>query len=365
MDSDASISPRRRSCYSDSGDSSCSEPFSDCGSDDSLTTSASLNPAAAAGIHRLLLSCAADASPNTISSLIATLTTPTTPLDALRRAAMELRLLAKHNPDNRVRIASSGAIPPLITLLAHPDPLLQEHAVTALLNLALCDANKALLLDAGAVRPLVRALKAAASPAARENAACALLRLAQLDAAAAAAVGRAGAVPLLVNLLEAGGPRGKKDAATALYAICGGARENRLRAVQAGAVRPLLDLMADPESGMVDKAAYVLHSLVGLPEGRAAAVEEGGVPVLVEMVEVGSSRQKEIATLSLLQICDDNAVYRTMVAREGAIPPLVALSQSSSARPKLKTKAESLIEMLRQPRSASMRARPAAMVAAE
>jgi hypothetical protein len=98
---------------------------------------------------------------------------------------MELRLLAKHNPDNRVRIASSGAIPPLTALLAHPDPLLQEHAVTALLNLALCDANKALLLDAGAVRPLVRALKAAASPAARENAACALLRLAQLDGAAA------------------------------------------------------------------------------------------------------------------------------------------------------------------------------------
>lgn len=117
---------------------------------------------------------------------------------------------------------------------------------------------------------------------------------------------------------------------------------------------------------MVDKAAYVLHSLVGFAEGRSAAVEEGGIPVLVEMVEVGTSRQKEIATLSLLQICDDNAAYRTMVAREGAIPPLVALSQSSSARPKLKTKAEALIEMLRQPRSASLRAaRPAAIVAAE
>jgi hypothetical protein len=60
--------------------------------------------------------------------------------------------------------------------------------------------------------------------------------------------------------------------------------------------------MADPESGMVDKAAYVLHSLVSSGEGRAAAVEEGGIPVLVEMVEVGTSCQKEITTLSLLQI---------------------------------------------------------------
>ncbi|CAL5084923.1 unnamed protein product [Urochloa decumbens] len=360
MESDASTSPRRRStsCYSDSGDSSCSEPFSECGSDD-----LSFTPAAAAGIHRLLLSCAAEASEDAISSLVAELESPSPSLDSLRRAAMELRLLAKHNPDNRVRIAAAGGVRPLVRLLSHADPLLQEHGVTALLNLSICDENKAIIVEAGAIRPLVHALKSAASPAARENAACALLRLSQLDGAAAAAIGRAGAIPLLVSLLETGGARGKKDAATAL---CSGARENRQRAVEAGAVRPLLDLMADPESGMVDKAAYVLHSLVGSGEGRAAAVEEGGIPVLVEMVEVGSSRQKEIATLSLLQICEDNAVYRTMVARQGAIPPLVALSQSSSARPKLKTKAESLIEILRQPRSPSLRAaRPTAVVAAE
>jgi hypothetical protein len=39
--------------------------------------------------------------------------------------------------------------------------------------------------------------------------------------------------------------------------------------------------MANSESGMVDKAAYVLHSLMGSSEGRTAAVEEGGIPVLV------------------------------------------------------------------------------------
>ncbi|KAL5676223.1 hypothetical protein ACJX0J_012354, partial [Zea mays] len=227
---------------------------------------------------------------------------------------------------------------PLVRLLSHADPLLQEHGVTALLNLSICDENKATIVEAGAIRPLVHALKSAVSPAARENAACVLLRLSQLDGASTAAIGRAGAIPLLVSLVETGGARGKKDAATALYALCSGARENRQRAVETGAVRPLLDLMADPESGMVDKAAYVLHSLVSSSEGRAAAIEEGGIPVLVEMVEVGTSCQKEIATLSLLQIYEDNIVYRTMVAHEGAIPPLIALSQSSSARPKLKTK---------------------------
>jgi len=177
MQSDASTSPRRRStsCYSDSGDSSCSEPFSECGSDD-----LSFTPAAAAGIHRLLLSCVVEASEDAISSLMAELESPAPSLDSLRRAAMELRLLAKHNPDNRVRIAKAGGVRPLVKLLSHADPLLQEHGVTALLNLSLCDENKATIVEAGAIRPLVQALKSAASPAARENAACALLRLAEL-----------------------------------------------------------------------------------------------------------------------------------------------------------------------------------------
>ncbi|KAI4976714.1 hypothetical protein ZWY2020_050321 [Hordeum vulgare] len=340
-------------------DSDASEFFSDCGSDyrDSSTSDSepcssdvddlSVTSGAASGIHLLLLSSGAESPDGSISALVAVLDSPKASVDSLRRAAMELRLLARHNPDNRIRIAESGAVRPLVALLSHPDPLVQEHGVTALLNLSICHENKVIVVEAGAIPPLVRALKSAASLAARENAACALLRLSQLDGATAAAVGRAGAIPLLVSLLETGGGRGKKDAATALYALCSGARENRLRTVEAGAVTPLLDFMSDPESGMVDKTAYALYSLLGFAEGRSATVEEGGISILLELVEVGTSRQKEIATLSLIQICDDNAVYRNMVAREGAIPALVALSQSSSARPNLVTRVNEFLFLLR------------------
>uniref|UniRef100_A0A0D3FK67 Uncharacterized protein n=1 Tax=Oryza barthii TaxID=65489 RepID=A0A0D3FK67_9ORYZ len=72
------------------------------------------------------------------------------------------------------------------------------------------------------------------------------------------------------------------------------------------------------------------------------------------MVEGGTPRHKEMATLCLLHVCEDSAAYRTMVAREGAIPPLVALSHSSDARPKLRAKAEVLVGLLRQPRSGSL-----------
>lgn len=324
--------------YSDSGDSSGA--FSDCNSDRSGEFPSSPHSAAgatSASLHRILLSCAAVESDELIDSLVAELSSPSNDLESLRRAATELRLLAKHNPENRIRIAHAGAVRPLISLLSHQDPILQENGVTALLNLSLCDENKAPIAEAGAIRPLVRTLKSGPTAAARENAACALLRLSQLDGLATA-IGRAGAIPLLVNLLETGGPRGKKDAATTLYALCAGSRENKLQAVHHGAVRPLLELMADSESGMVDKAAYVLYALVMTSEGRDVAVQEGGIPVLVEMVEAGTPRQKEIATLALLQICEESSTYRTMVAREGAIPPLVAFSQSSNVKPKLKTK---------------------------
>lgn len=120
-------------------------------------------------------------------------------------------------------------------------------------------------------------------------------------------------------------------------------------------MKPLIELMSDFGSNMVDKSAYVLSLLVSVAEARAAVVEEGGIPVLVEIVEVGSQRQKEIAAAILLQLCEDSVVYRTLVAREGAIPPLVALSQSGTSR--AKKKAETLIELLRQPRSGNAAAK--------
>nr|KJB17992.1 hypothetical protein B456_003G028100 [Gossypium raimondii] len=56
-----------------------------------------------------------------------------TSVDAQREAASQLRLLAKHNMDNRIIIANCGAISLLVDLLHSPDAKTQENAVTALL----------------------------------------------------------------------------------------------------------------------------------------------------------------------------------------------------------------------------------------
>lgn len=270
-----------------------------------------------------------------------------------RNAAAELRLLAKHKTENRIIIASSGALRPLVCLLHSTDPETQEAAVTALFNLSLCDDNKMEITRAGAIKPLIYVLKTGTSIA-KQNAACALLILSLIDDNKVS-IGAAGAIPPLVALLISGSARGKKDAATTLYTLST-LHQNKDRAIRAGAIKPLVDLMADPSSGMVDKAVVVLSNLASVPDGKNAIVDEGGIPVLVEIVEIGSQKGKEFATATLLHLCEDSYLYRTQVSREGAIPPLVALSQSGSAR--AKQKAATLLQYLREPRQGSLCEQP-------
>jgi len=243
-----------------------SSAFSDCNSDRSGEF-----PSASSESRQLWLACAGsgdDYSDDLIRQLVSNLNSPS--IEEQKQAAMEIRLLAKNKPENRLKIARAGAIKPLISLLSSSDLQLQEYGVTAILNLSLCDENKDHITSSGAIKPLVRALKTG-TPTARENAACALLRLSQIEENKVL-IGRSGAIPPLVDLLENGNFRGKKDASTALYSLCS-VKENKIRAVEAGIMKPLIELMADFGSNMVDKSAYVLSLLVSVAEARAAVVE--------------------------------------------------------------------------------------------
>ncbi|KAK7276105.1 hypothetical protein RIF29_17238 [Crotalaria pallida] len=264
-----------------------------------------------------------------------------TSLDTQRNATAELRLLAKHNMDNRIVIANCGAISLLVDLLQSTDKVIQEDSVTALLNLSINDNNKTAIANAGAIEPLIRVLETG-SPEAKENSAATLFSISVIEENKIR-IGRSGAIGPLVDLLGNGTPRGKRDAATALFNLSI-FHENKDRIVQAGAVKHLVDLM-DPAAGMVDKAVAVLANLATIPEGRTAIGQEGGIPVLVEVVELASARGKENAAAALLHLCTNNPRYLNMVLQEGAVPPLVALSQSGT--PRAKEKALALLNQFR------------------
>ncbi|KAF7818429.1 U-box domain-containing protein 3 [Senna tora] len=260
------------------------------------------------------------------------------------KAAEELRLLSKHNMENRIIIGQCGAVTPLLSLLYSEVKITQEHAVTALLNLSISEDNKALIVEAGAIEPLIHVLKTG-NDGAKENSAATLFSLSVIENYKAK-IGQSGAVKALVDLLGFGTLRGKKDAATALFnlSIC---HENKARIVQAGAVKHLVQLM-DPATGMVDKAVALLANLSTIAEGRLAIAREGGIPLLVDLVDSGSQRGKENAASVLLQLCLHSTKFCTLVLQEGAVPPLVALSQSGT--PRAKEKAQQLLSHFRNQR---------------
>ncbi|PIA34136.1 hypothetical protein AQUCO_03800007v1 [Aquilegia coerulea] len=264
-------------------------------------------------------------------------------VDLQRAATAELRLLSKHNTDNRIVIANCGAIPLLVGLLHSKDIHTQENAVTALFNLSINDNNKTVIANADAIDPLIHVL-GTGSVEGKENSAATLCSLSVIEENKVR-IARSGAIiGPLVELLGNGTPRGKKDAATALFNLSI-FHENKARIVQAGAVVKYLVELMDPAAGMVEKAVAVLANLATIRKGQKAIGVAGGIPVLVEVIELGSARGKEHATAALLQLCTNSNRFCSMALQDGAVPPLVALSQSGT--PRAKEKAHALLGYLR------------------
>ncbi|KAK9279642.1 hypothetical protein L1049_013321 [Liquidambar formosana] len=257
-----------------------------------------------------------------------------------RSAAGEIRLLAKRNADNRVAIAEAGAIPLLVGLLSTPDSRVQEHAVTALLNLSICEDNKGSIISSGAVPGIVHVLKKG-SMEARENAAATLFSLSVVDENKVT-IGALGAIPPLVTLLSEGTQRGKKDAATALFNLCI-YQGNKGKAVRAGVVPTLMRLLTEP-GGMVDEALAILAILASHPEGKTTIGAAEAVPVLVDVISSGSPRNRENAAAVLVHLCSGDQQHMAEAQELGVMGPLVDLAQNGTDRGK--RKAAQLIERM-------------------
>ncbi|CAG7869960.1 unnamed protein product [Brassica rapa] len=258
-----------------------------------------------------------------------------------RSAAGEIRLLAKRNADNRVAIAEAGAIPLLVGLLATPDSRIQEHSVTALLNLSICENNKGAIVSAGAIPGIVQVLKKG-SMEARENAAATLFSLSVIDENKVT-IGALGAIPPLVVLLNEGTHRGKKDAATALFNLCI-YQGNKGKAIRAGVIPTLTRLLTEPGSGMVDEALAILAILASHPEGKSIIGSLDAVPSLVEFIRTGSPRNRENAAAVLVHLSSNDPQHLLEAQKLGLMGPLIDLAGNGTDRGK--RKAAQLLERI-------------------
>ncbi|KAM1483266.1 hypothetical protein ACFX1Q_035186 [Malus domestica] len=260
-------------------------------------------------------------------------------LDVLKDAIYKIRMLSKENPENRILIANGGGIPQLIKLLSYPDSKIQEHTVTALLNLSIDEANKRLIAREGSIPGIIEILQHGTDEA-RENSAAALFSLSMLDENKVL-VGALNGIPPLVDLLQNGTVRGKKDAATALFNLSLN-QANKSRAINAGLIPPLLHLLEDKNLGMTDEALSILLLLASHPEGRNEIGRLSFIETLVRIIKNGTPKNKECAASVLLVLGLNNSSFILAALQYGVYEHLVELAKSGTNRGQ--RKANSLLQ---------------------
>ncbi|KAL5562353.1 hypothetical protein UlMin_032100 [Ulmus minor] len=259
--------------------------------------------------------------------------------DVQRKAIVKIRMLSKENPENRILIAKSGGIPPLVQFLSYPDLKIQEQTVTALLNLSIDETNKRLIAREGAIPAIIEILRDGTDEA-RENSAATLFSLSMLDENKVI-IGNLNGIPPLVELLQNGTLRGKKDAATALFNLSL-KHSHKSRAIKAGIIPPLLNLLEDKNLGMVDEALSILQLLASHPEGRNEIGRLSFIETLVGIIRNGTPKNKECATSVLLELGLNNSSFILAALQYGVYEHLVELSRCGTNR--AKRKANSLLQ---------------------
>lgn len=260
-------------------------------------------------------------------------------LDVLKEAIFKIRMLSKENPENRVLIANGGGIPQLIKLLSYPDSKIQEHTVTALLNLSIDEANKRLIAREGSIPAIIEILQHGTDEA-RENSAAALFSLSMIDENKVL-VGTLNGIPPLVELLQNGTTRGRKDAATALFNLSLN-QANKSRVIDAGIIPPLLHLLEDKNLGMTDEALSILLLLASHPEGRSEIGRLSFIETLVGIIKSGTPKNKECATSVLLALGLNNSSFTLAALQYGVYEHLVEVARCGTNR--AQRKANSLLQ---------------------
>ncbi|KAK4767983.1 hypothetical protein SAY87_003124 [Trapa incisa] len=274
-----------------------------------------------------------------IESLVRTLASGH--LEEQRHAVKKVRMLSRESPENRVMIAECGGIRPLVHLLPYPDSKIQEHSVTALLNLSIDEKNKKVIAREGAIPLIIDVLKDGSTEA-RENSAAALFSLSMLEENRIA-VGMSGGIPPLVDLLQDGTVRGKKDAATALFNLSLN-QTNKARAIEAGVVQPLLQLLADRNLGMIDEALSIFLLLASHPSGRQEIGQLSFIETLVEFIRDGTPKNKECAMAVLLELGASNSSHLLAALQFGVYEHLAEISRSGTSR--AQRKATAIIQLM-------------------
>uniref|UniRef100_A0ACD5Y3N0 Uncharacterized protein n=2 Tax=Avena sativa TaxID=4498 RepID=A0ACD5Y3N0_AVESA len=204
----------------------------------------------------------------------------------LKALASLLELLGSDTTTEAANIvATDGDVAALLRMLdASAHSALRDRAAAAVALLATsCAASRKVVFDEGGLGPLLRVLDSGSVPATREHAVVAIEAM-TADTGSAWAVSAYGGVSILINACRPG---------------------SGTLAVQALAVA-------------------ALKNVISIDDVRSALVEEGGLPVLVDLLASGNTDTQKSAALCLLSIASfGDLETKQQIVQDGALPPLL------------------------------------------
>ncbi|KAL6010764.1 U-box domain-containing protein 26 [Asimina triloba] len=141
-------------------------------------------------------------------------------------------------------------------------------------------------------------------------------------------------------------PRALKTGIKALFSLCL-AKQNRPKAVSAGAAQALVDRLADFEKCDIERALATIELLCRVPAGCAAfAAHALTAPILVKIILQISDRATEYAAGALLSLCSASDLLQREAVSAGIVTQLLLLVQSDCTE-RAKRKAQLLLKLLR------------------
>ncbi|XP_062199675.1 uncharacterized protein LOC133902107 [Phragmites australis] len=224
-------------------------------------------------------------------------------LDLKLKALASLLELLSDNPAAEAAqvVAADGDVAALLRLLdSSSHSALRDSAVAAVAHLATAGAaSRRVVFDEGGLGPLLRVLDSGLAPATRERAAAAVVAI-TADAGSAWALSAYGGVSILINACRpsSGSPAVQALAVAALKNVAS-IDDVRLALVEEGGLPVLVDLLASGTAGMQKSAALCFWSLasMGDHETQSQIVQAGALPPLLQALHIASDQDLQDSVL--------------------------------------------------------------------
>mmetsp|Transcript_40949 Transcript_40949/g.49695 ORF Transcript_40949/g.49695 Transcript_40949/m.49695 type:complete len:793 (-) Transcript_40949:484-2862(-) len=219
-----------------------------------------------------------------------------------KAAASALKTLAFRNEPNKKQMVEFKALRQLIFLLKSEDQNVHPEAVAVIGNLVHSTMEiKKQVLDEGVLQPVIDLLSSDCKDSQRE---------------AALLLGQFAAVPQPIEPPPGnnGNPTAASDEVKDFY---------KVRIVQRGAVRPLIELLGSEDPQVPEMAAFALGRLAQNTDNQAGIAQQGALKPLLALLDSGNDNVQHNAAFALYGLAENEDNVASII-REGGVRRLKA-----------------------------------------